>query len=52
MRPMTTKACNADKSLFVARHNAPITYNQVFFQNEVLFVQLDELDELDTITHA
>ena len=24
----------------------------VFFQNEVIFVQLDELDKLDTITHA
>ena len=23
-----------------------------FFQNEVIFVQLDKLDELDSITHA
>ena len=26
--------------------------NLVFFQNEEIFVQLDELDELDRITHA
>ena len=24
----------------------------VFFQNERIFVQLDELDELDKVTHA
>ena len=24
----------------------------MFFQNEEIFVQLDELDELDRITHA
>ena len=27
-------------------------FNLVFFQNEVILVQLDELDELDSITHA
>ena len=26
--------------------------NLVFFQNEEIFVQLDELDELDRIIHA
>ena len=26
--------------------------NRVFFQNEGIFVHLDELDELDRITHA
>ena len=30
-----------------------VTFNNlVFFQNEEIFVQLDELDELDRITHA
>ena len=28
-----------------------VCYGQ-FFQNEEIFVQLDELDELDRITHA
>ena len=26
--------------------------NLVFFQNEEIFVELDEIDELDRITHA
>ena len=30
----------------------PRCHNLVFFQNEEIFVQLDELDQLDRITHA
>ena len=40
----TLKHCSRTK-LTPKNHN-------VFFQNEVIFVQLDKLDELDSITHA
>ena len=30
----------------------PMNDTFYFFQNEVIFVQVDELDELDKITHA
>ena len=29
-----------------------LLHHSIFFQNEVIFVQFDELDELDRITHA
>ena len=39
---------NLNKPNYVMKQNRTIK----FFQNEVILVQLDELDELDRITHA
>ena len=37
-----------DKTSFTGTRNYTLKNNLVFFQNEWIFVQLDEVDELDT----
>ena len=46
-------SCTWLRYLVNAAKEYPYEFNGlVFFQNEGIFVQLDELDELDKITHA
>ena len=51
--PPAPKFCKINQENITTESNrVEFTLIPVFFQNEETFVQLDELDELDRITHA
>ena len=51
--PICTMSTKERNYMFLLSFQTLLQVRQtIFFQNEEIFVQLDELDELDRITHA